>query len=200
MSTQEAEAVATGPGRPMSAEVHAAIIDATNRLLETQSVGDLTIHGIAKAAGVSRPAIYRRWSSPREIALDSFLASASRQIPTLPSGDPVEAFSEHVVAMARFMRGRGGRIIAELIGEGQKDPEMLALFRERFLADRRRQARALIERGIAEGAFDPSIDIELAIDLYAGAIYHRALLHHADLDDGFAKALAMNVLRALERR
>ncbi len=197
MSIQESEAVSTGPGRPMSTEIHAAIIDATNRLLETQSVGELTINGIAKAAGVSRPAIYRRWSNPREIALDSFLESASRSIPTPSAGNPIEAFSEHVLAMTRFMRGRGGRIIAELIGEGQSDSEMLTLFRERFLADRRAQARALIERGISEGVFEPTIDIELVIDLYAGAIYHRALLHHAELDDNFARVLVKSLLQVI---
>lgn len=181
----------------MSAEVHAAIIAATNKLLETQSVGELTIKGIAKAAGVSRPAIYRRWSNPREVVLDSFLESASRRIPVPSSGDPIEAFSEHVYAMVCFMQGRGGRIIAELIGEGQSDSEMLNLFRERFLADRRARARALIERGILEGAFKSTIDIEFVIDLYAGAIYHRALLHHGELDDDFAEMLVKSVLQII---
>jgi len=186
-----------GPGRPMSPEVHEAIIDATNRMLETQSVGDLTINGIAKAAGVSRPAIYRRWSNPRDIALDAFLASADRSIPAEPKGNPETAFKNHVRAMVRFMAGRGGRIIAELVGEGQKDPEMLALFRERFLTDRRAQARALIEYGVEKGSFNPVFDPELVIDLYAGAIYHRALLHHGKLDRSFADQLANVMLRLL---
>lgn len=199
MSIRESEAMSAGPGRPMSSDVHSAIIAATNRLLETQSVGELTIKGIAKAAGVSRPAIYRRWSNPREIVLDSFLESASRRIPAPSSGDPIEALVEHVHAMAQFMQGRSGRIIAELIGEGQSDPDMLALFRERFLADRRARAHALIERGIAEGAFKSTIDIEFVIDLYAGAIYHRALLHHAELDDDFAAMLAQSVLQIISK-
>ena len=191
---------ATSPmarGRPMDPKVHAAILRAAADLLETQGVGGLTIKGIAEAAGVTRPAIYRRWSTPTEIALDAFLGIAEREIPTEAGDDPAAALAEHILAMARFMRGQRGRVVVELLGAAQSDPELLALFRERFLGRRRALGRALFEAGIAAGAFDPDLDVELAIDLYAGPIYHRAIAGHEALSDAFAQALAGRVLRAV---
>ncbi|MEO1205474.1 MAG: TetR/AcrR family transcriptional regulator [Pseudomonadota bacterium] len=186
-----------GPGRPMCPELHCAVLEATNRLLETQAVGDLTINGIAKEAGVSRPAIYRRWSNVREIALEAFLTSTEQQIPMARTSSAAEMLRAQIRAIAKFMRGSGGRIVAELVGEGQKDPEVLAEFRDRFLTQRRLAGRAVIEKGIESGEFDASIDVEIAVDLYAGPIYYRLMTGHGKLTDAFACELAARVLRAL---
>ena len=188
-----------GPGRPMDPNVDRSILEATRSLLETQSVGELTMNGIAKAAGVSRPAVYRRWSSPREVALEAFLERTSDEVPTPDAGTAAEALSGHIVAMVRFMRGRGGRIAAELVGDGQGDPEMLAMYRSRLLEPRRREGRRLIERGVEGGEFDPDIDVDIAIDLYAGPIYFRTLAGHAALTDDFAQKLADRVVQAVRR-
>lgn len=189
--------VRSGPGRPMSDALHRAVLDATNRLLRENAVGDLTINGIAKEAGVSRPAIYRRWTNPREIALDAFLETTAAQIPVKEHATAKEMLHEQILAMARFMRGRGGRIIAELLGEGQRDAGMLAMFRERFLAARRGAARMVIEKGIETGEFDAAIDIEMAIDLYAGPIYYRLIVGHGGITDAFAEELTKRVYMAL---
>lgn len=181
----------------MCPELHRSVLDATNRLLEVKSVGDLTINGIAKEAGVSRPAIYRRWSNVREIALEAFLASTDQQIRTSRADAAAEKLRAQIRGIAKFMRGRGGRIVAELIGEGQSDPDALAQFREQFLKHRRDAGRAVLAEGIASGEFDAEIDPELAIDLYAGPIYYRLLTAHAKLTDAFACELAERVLRSL---
>ncbi len=193
----ENEAIQSARGRPMDPKVHEAILSATMKLLETQSVGELTIKGIADAAGVTRPAIYRRWSTPTEIALDAFLETADREIPIQVGGDPIKALAEHILAMTRFMKSERGRVVTELLGAAQSDPELLALFRERFLEQRRRLGRSLFQDGIDRDAFDTNLDINLAIDLYAGPIYHRALAGHETLTDAFAERLADYVLRAI---
>ncbi|MGH1483382.1 MAG: TetR/AcrR family transcriptional regulator [Geminicoccales bacterium] len=183
----------------MSAEVYRAVLDATNRMLEATRVGELTINTIAKEAGVSRPAIYRRWSTPREIALEAFLQSTSEAVTAPICDTSSEVLKAYILALTRFMRGRGGRIIAELLGEAQNDPELLTLFHERFLDSRREHGRGLIERGMESGEFDPKLDIGLMIDLYAGPIYYRALSAHAELTDDFAHELGACVCKALRR-
>lgn len=184
-------------GRPMDPKVHDAILSAAMKLLETQCVRELSIKGIADAAGVTRPAIYRRWSTPTEIALDAFLQTTEREIPIETGDDPAEALAAHILAMTRFMRSRRGRVVVEILGAGQGDPELLALFRERFLCQRRKLGRILFQDGIDRGIFDPDLEIDLAIDLYAGPIYHRALAGHAALTDAFATRLTASVLKAI---
>lgn len=192
-----ADAERAGRGRPLSPALHRAVIDATQELLERESVGALSITGIAKTSGVSRPAIYRRWTNPLEIALDAFLEMTESQV-TPRSDQPADAaLVAQIKGMVGFLSSRGGQIAAELIGEGQSDPTLLEHFRTRFLASRRDEAKTIIERGIKEGTLRPDVDVELAVDLYAGPIYYRLMVRHAPLDAAFAKHLARSVLRAL---
>lgn len=195
---QNCDQAACGPGRPKCPELDKAVLEATNRLLETCCIGDLTINGIAKAAGVSRPAIYRRWSTPSEIALDAFLDKTARAI-HIAEVDTAEEMIAHLIRdISQFMSGRNGKLVRELIGAGQFDPELLAMFRERFLMQRRRYGYRVIEKGIETGEIDPDIDFELAIDVLTGPIYFRLLAGHGQLTEEFAEELAQRSFMALQ--
>lgn len=196
--TEPAGPERSGPGRPLSHELHRAVIEATKAMLLNESVGSLSIKGIADASGVSRPAIYRRWSSPREIALDAFLEMTAKDISVRPDGPADVALADQIKAMVQFLSGRGGQLAAELVGEGQSDPELLAMFRGRFLNDRRKEAKAIIKRGVRSGRFRGDIDEELAVDLYAGPIYYRLMVKHEPLDEKFARELTDLVVRAFD--
>lgn len=185
------------PGRPMSPEVHRAILGATVSLLERIPVRDLTISAIARESGVSRTAIYRRWSLPRDIALEAYLDMAETNVPTHAELKPIDALYRHIQDMVAFMGGKTGHVICQLVGEAQADPEMKETFRTRLLAPRRRKGRSILERGIDAGHFR-SVDIEMAIDLYAGPVYFRALLGHGALDQRFGSQIADSVLRAIQ--
>jgi hypothetical protein len=93
-----------------------------------------------------------------------------------------------------------GRIVAELLAEGQSEPETLADFRRRFFAGRRLAIREVIERGINSGEFDSRLDVEIALDTLYGAIYFRLILGHLPLDQEFAKALAKFAMSVLKVR
>ena len=57
-------------GRPMDKGLDRRITEAAWDLVRDSSLNAVTIQQIAKRAGVSRPAIYRRWSSAPEIVID----------------------------------------------------------------------------------------------------------------------------------
>src|SRR5260370_17324331 len=79
--------------------------------------------------------------------------------------------------------------MAEIIAEGQSDPDVLESFRKRFLEIRRAAARALIRHGQVTGEISRKIDVELAIDLIYSPIYHRLLAGHLPLATSLADAL-----------
>ena len=54
-------AVPRRAGRPRSEPTRRSILDATIRLLDTESVQTLTIEAIAREAGVGKATIYRWW-------------------------------------------------------------------------------------------------------------------------------------------
>ncbi len=185
------------PGRPRSEEARQALLEATSRLMETTPIRKITIGGVAQEAGVGKPTIYRWWDSKCDLVMDAFLATAAPKIPFPKSGSAAAALSLQAKRVIKLLRGRPGRIVAEMVGEGQADPHILEQFRSRFFAHLLAPARAVIERGKASGELAQDLDPDLALDLIYGPIYYRLLVGHQPLDDRFAKALPGWVAAAL---
>lgn len=173
------------------------ITDAAWELLADESLATLTISQIAERAGTSRPAIYRRWKSVDEIVIEAFLREVEGAVLADQSQPAPVALREYVVSLGRFLNGRAGRVVAEILGRGQTDPELMARFQADFLEPRRNNGRALIRRGQMAGDFRSDLDSDLIIDLYAGPLYLRAFAKHATIDDEFARQLVDRVLTAI---
>ncbi|MHA1601070.1 MAG: TetR/AcrR family transcriptional regulator [Alphaproteobacteria bacterium] len=188
------------PGRPRSTESQQAIFEATSRLMDSMPVRALTIEGVAKAAGVGKPTIYRWWDSKCALVMDVFLAKTAAQVPIAETGSVVAALSDHVQRVITMLRGRPGQIVAEIVGEGQADPHILEEFRERFFLRLLAPARAAIERGKQTGELPGDLDTDLAMDLIYGPIYYRLLVGHQPLDKAFARSLAKRVAAAVQAR
>jgi len=186
-------------GRPRSEVARQAILDATQTLLETATVRELTIEAIAKKAGVGKSTIYRWWPSKAAIVIDTFFESMAPLTSFSPSESVSDAISQQIGRLIDSYRGRSGRIVAEIIAEGQTDPEVLADFREHYLLRRRAAARELVEHGKTTGELDPHFDSDLMCDLIYGSIYYRLLVGHLPLDDAFAQMLPQQMLSALQR-
>lgn len=176
-------------GRPRSEHARRAILRSTNRLLERMSVRDLTIEGIAKSAGVGKPTIYRWWPNKVAVVIDAFFETMSAQL-EYPQADTVAASLRMQLHHALKMdRSREGRLIAEILAEGQFDADILRTFRARFLDFRRAAATALIRAGQRQGEISPALDADLAIDIVYGPIYYRLLVGHLPLEDRLADDL-----------
>ena len=185
------------PGRPRSEKARQSLLAATRRLLAKKPVRSLTIEGIAKEAGVGKPTIYRWWDSKCALVMDAFLIDIAPQLPIAGNGSALAALDKQVKLVIEMLRGRSGRIIADMIGEGQADPHMLEEFRERFFAQILAPARAVIERGKETGEISKDIEADLALDMIYGPIYYRLLVGHRPLDDDFANSLAKRIGPAL---
>ncbi len=185
------------PGRPRCETTHQAILDATMALMEQMPVRDLTIEGIARAAKVGKPTIYRWWDTKCALAMDAFFNATATRVPFPRAGSVTESICAQITALIGLLSGPSGRIIAEMIGEGQSQPDVMARFRERFFAELLAPARRQIEQGKRTGEIDPELDTELAIDLIYGPVYYRLLICDQPLDDAFAKALCKRVVMTL---
>jgi hypothetical protein len=90
-----------------------------------------------------------------------------------------------------------GRVIAAFVTEAQTDPAFAEQYRARFVEPRREQGRAVIARATARGQIREERDVEVALDLLYGPLYHRLLHRHAPLDDRFVADVVDVVLRGL---
>ena len=185
------------PGRPRSETSHQSILDATSRLMERQPIRLMTISGIAKEANVGKPTIYRWWDSKCALVMEAFLAKMEPQVPMPKAKSTREALGQHVKSMIKMLNGTAGRIVAEIIGEGQADPHILEEFRTRLFAPLTEPARAIIRQGKASGELAGDVDVDLVVDLIYGPIYHRLLVGHHHLDRKFTVAMQNQVTSIL---
>jgi AcrR family transcriptional regulator len=185
------------PGRPRSAAAHQAVLDATLGLLRTTRVRDLTIEGIAFAAKVGKPTIYRWWPSKNAIVVEAVFRSVEDKVAYPEAGSTESTLIAQVGVVAELLAGDPGRRLAELVGEGQSDPQTLATINERFVAVRREAARKLIQRGKDRGEIAQDVDPDIATDLIYGPLYYRLLFGHLPLDPQFAETAVRYALHGL---
>jgi predicted nucleotidyltransferase len=90
-----------------------------------------------------------------------------------------------------------GRVIAGLVAQAQADADFAVLYREHFIRPRRDATRPLLLRAIARGEIRTDTDLDVALDLVYGPIYHRLLHGHADLTDRFTQQVVDAVIKAI---
>jgi AcrR family transcriptional regulator len=197
--TPEASTPAQRRGRPRSEKARAAILGAAAELLLARGLGAVSMDAVAERAGVSKATIYRWWPTKETLALDALHHEWSA---VRPRARETGVLRTDLLALLRpWVRLIGkrpyGRVIAALIAEAQTDPAFAELYRERFVEPRRAQARPILTRAIEHGELPTSTDVELALDLLYGPLYHRLLHGHAPLDDRFLRDLVDTVLAGL---
>jgi AcrR family transcriptional regulator len=109
----------------MAAENHAAILDAVYPLLQEQSVRDLTMEAVAKRAGVGKPTLYKWWPTKAALVLAMYRERIVDARPEpVPSETAEETMRRAAVAIIRALQGLLGKVVVELIAEGQSEPNL----------------------------------------------------------------------------
>jgi AcrR family transcriptional regulator len=183
----EATADAPRRGRPRSEKARLAILEAAAKLLLTRGLSAVSMDAVAERAGVSKATIYRWWPTKETLALDMLYNEWTKVTPQqYESGSLRVDLLALLVAWSRLASGRPyGRVVAALLMEGQTDPAFSAEYQRRLVEPRRDQARAIFGRAIERGEIPADTNVEVAIDLLYGPLYHRLLHGHAPLDDQF---------------
>ncbi len=190
-------------GRPpgATAESHAQILDAVYELLQERSVRDLTIEAVAKRAGVGKPTIYKWWPTKADLVMAMFAERLDTGRPPTASTDgpaPVqEAIRSTVRLLVSRFNGLFGRVLAELIAEGQSDPAVLQTLNERHLRDRRAATVGAVKRAQSAGELPADLDPEVFVDAIFGPLYYRLLIRNAPLTESYGDALVDQAFRNL---
>lgn len=184
------EATAETPrrGRPRSEKARHAILDAAAELLLLRGLGAVSMDAVAERAGVSKATIYRWWPSKEMLALDALLDWAASTAPPRDTGSLRGDVLALIRPWVREIRRRPfGPVIAAFVNKAQADPEFADAYRTHFVEPRREAMRAVFARAAERGEVPADLDVEVALDLIYGAVYHRLLHGHAKLTDRFAR-------------
>jgi AcrR family transcriptional regulator len=173
-------------GRPRSEKAREAILAAATDLLLQHGLDAVSMDELAEVAGVSKATIYRWWPSKQVLALDVLLnewpTASPRSTGTL-RGDLLSLLRPWV---KRLGQRPYARVIAALIATARSDRAFGELWRERFVAVRREPGRIAFTRAVERGEIPAETDVELALDLLYGSLYHRMLHDHAPLTERLA--------------
>lgn len=172
-------------GRPRDPEADRAILTAALKLIDDRGYAGFSIDEIARRTAISKATIYRRWKSSGELLLDALLQYGVQAQP--PQVGRLETdLAVYFKTIFAALNTRIGEAVRSLMAEAQANDSFRALFRERFIAARRKPVRDLLENAQARGELSASVDLEFLLDLLFGALWYRLLVEHAPLDPKLA--------------
>ncbi|WP_411681824.1 TetR/AcrR family transcriptional regulator [Clostridium thailandense] len=184
-------------GRPRSEKTKKAILTAAYELLLEKGFGTVTIEKIAEKAGVSKATIYKWWPNKAAVIMDGFFDAAVVRLPIPDTGSTINDMIIQVNNLSKFLVSREGRVINEIIAEGQYDQKLAKTYRTIYFRPRRLDSRYILERGISRGELKEDLDIELIIDLIFGPLFYRLLITGDVVDEDFIKKLVSYVFKGI---
>src|ERR1700689_5504802 len=182
------------PGRPRSEQARLSIQSSTLKLLAQKGFSALSIESVAAHANVGKATVYRWWPNKAALIADAFASSTTRKLRFPDAGSVYTDMSQQMRQLIKIFRSRRGRIVSAILAAGQRDRDVIAAFRERFLKPRRQEAYETLRRGIARGELRSDVDMDLLLDSLYGPIYMRFLIRHDELTPEFVDRLCQLVL------
>ncbi len=187
-----------GRGRPRDAAARKRILQAALELLESHAFSEITTEAIAERAGASKATIYRWWPNKAAVLIEALREAVARESPFPHTGELHQDLRLQLHNFLKLLTGRRGRIFKAFIAAAQNDPEIAKTFRTTWIAPRRAEAKASLER-YRGGQLPQNADLELVMDVLYGPLYFRLLAGHGPLSPAYTDALADLVIRALRK-
>jgi AcrR family transcriptional regulator len=169
-----------GRGRPRDPETDTAILNAALELFVERGVEGTSIEEVAKRAGVGKPTLYRRWRSKEDLLAQAIEQWVSAEV-TPSAADvyalPAQAIVEHVLPAAAAMAASPDyrALVARIMGSAVSHPALMAVYWKHYILPRRELAAAMLRRAQQEGTVAPDADLDVLIDMMAGAVTYRVL-------------------------
>jgi AcrR family transcriptional regulator len=187
-------------GRPVggSDAIVDAILATTLTHLEERGFEDLSVEEIARAAGVNKTSVYRRWPSKADLVLAAVGSVSDAEPPFVESGelrsDLVRLLEAKAASLATPLGQNMGRALMALDGKARRESN------EAFLKERPSVPRAVLARAIARGDLPPDADPDFLDELLAGPILRRILMRNEPVDTAYVTRVVDHVLAAARAR
>ncbi|MDQ0203692.1 TetR/AcrR family transcriptional regulator [Pectinatus haikarae] len=176
-------------GRPRDKDTEQAILKASYDLLLEMGFVNITVEKIAEKAKVSKATIYKWWPNKAAVIIDGFLSTATAKLPIPNTGSVIEDITRQSINLSNFLLSDEGKILNELIAQGQFDRRMAEEYRARYFIPRRMKAAQILQNGINRGELSADTDLELCIDMIFGPIFYRLLITGDILNEDYIRKL-----------
>ncbi|PZF96693.1 TetR/AcrR family transcriptional regulator [Micromonospora endophytica] len=164
-------------------EITTAIRRAVTKELAEVGYGRLSIEAVARRAGVSKTAVYRRWRSKLELVLDVVSAVATRKLPMLDTGT-LDGDVRLLLLVATGALGHplASQIIPDLLAEAARNPQIAGTLQGALKDYQDRIGEIVVGRAVERGELPAGADPRAAADLIIGPVYWRLAIAREPLE------------------
>ena len=172
---------AASRGRPRDPAIDAAVMSAALDLFIEYGIAGMSIEQVAKRAGVGKPTVYRRWAAKERLVADAIEAHVGTDLhwPTrdeIAAIPPRELVRRNVAAAARTAADPKFRaLVAQIYGSAITHPLLMQTYWTHYISPRRTLVIAMLERAQADGSVAKDADLDVLVDMLAGAVTYRVL-------------------------
>jgi AcrR family transcriptional regulator len=187
----------TDLGRPRDPRIDDAVLRATVQLIGKTGYADLSVDAIARRAGTSKPAIYRRWPSKAHLVHEAvFPIGDATALPDTGSlaGD-VREMMRRTVAVLTSPAARAA--LPGLVGEMATDLTLHTALLERFGDILSRGLTERLDAAAARGAVRPDVTAADLVEALAGITFLALLTRGQALDDAWVDRTATMITRGI---
>ncbi|MFJ9175491.1 TetR/AcrR family transcriptional regulator [Streptomyces sp. NPDC102360] len=199
MADEQVKQARRGPGRPRQEHVTKAVLQAVVELVAEEGMGALTMDAVATRAGVSKPAMYRRWPTKQDL----IIAAAESRVGTLTVPDMGDFRAElRAVLMERVRAYRQpgvGRLLAGVISAAAEAGAGREAFRA-YVTRVTSETRHVLERGIARGDVRPDVPIADVTTLIASSLVFRLVAEQRAPEKELVESVVDLIGRAVDVR
>ncbi|MEU3162708.1 TetR/AcrR family transcriptional regulator [Streptosporangium sp. NPDC006930] len=179
-----------------------AILSAAFDLVAESGYAKLTIEAIAARAGVGKQTIYRWWPSKGAVFIDAFLSRTSDEEGSVALPDTGDLGADLRLTLRAIVDEYNDpgldTMTRALTVESLNDPAISTEITARLLGPHLEATRERLRSAQRVGQVAEDADLNVAVELLYGPIYHRWMLRTAPLTHEYADTLVEFALRALK--
>jgi AcrR family transcriptional regulator len=180
-----------------------AILTATADLLGEVGYTKLAVEAIAARAGVGKQTIYRWWPDKGAVVLEAYLALVhADEGVSFPNSGDLEADLRTVLRFTAdsFLDPVFERRYRALLTAIQDDRGLAEALLNRLLLPFLEATKGRLREAQRAGQIDGSADLDVAAEMFYGAVYYRWLLRTGPVSREHADTVVAMTLRALGHR
>jgi len=157
-----------GAGRRRDPTIDDKIRHAARILYAADGWAGFHFDGVAKAAEVSKDAVYRRYPSREALLLD---ALTDQTMPSLASAEPIEeALVTYAIAIFDYLSSGDGLANLRIHLDGSRYPEVLIAYQEQVVEPSLARDVDVVRNAVDSGELPPTTDCRAVITALSGAL------------------------------
>lgn len=178
-----------------------AILSSCSSLMRQLGPSAVTIEGVARLAGVGKQTIYRWWSSRGALLVDALLVERDQPDLSFPdTNDLTSDLESALINVTRvLMAPEYGPMLAAVLGEMQRDPQLRDAFNEAVFGPVRRRHRERLRQARESGQLATPQSDDTVLDAAFGPLWFRLLTRPEALNEQFARDVAAIVSSVVQR-